>query len=113
MKAKEVIQSDMHIKNLKVIKIFGHTSIYDSLKVLNVGLQGFHGPQSTSQDLPFNSGEVTILYGPRPPSMDPVHKVQKASIWSFGLPGTLEKLVLGDSNNPHGLQIATYRPYRP
>ncbi|MBW0546814.1 hypothetical protein O181_086529 [Austropuccinia psidii MF-1] len=72
----------MQIKILKVIKIWGHNSIYGAFKVLNVGLQGCLGPQSTSQDLPFNSGEVILLDGPGPPSMEPGWKVQKASIWT-------------------------------
>ncbi|MBW0461156.1 hypothetical protein O181_000871 [Austropuccinia psidii MF-1] len=85
MEATEIIQSDMHIKILKVIKIWRHKSIYGPLKVLNVGLQDCLGPQSTIQ-------EVTIIYGPGPSTTDPGHKVQKTSNWSFGPPVTPAKL---------------------
>ncbi|MBW0461461.1 hypothetical protein O181_001176 [Austropuccinia psidii MF-1] len=69
MEAKGIIHSDMHIRIVKVIKIWYYKSIYGRLNVLNVGLQDCFGPQSTIQDLSSNSGEVTILHGPGPSSM--------------------------------------------
>ncbi|MBW0569707.1 hypothetical protein O181_109422 [Austropuccinia psidii MF-1] len=57
----------------KSSRSWGHNSFYGLLKVLNMGLQGPLGPQSTIQDLPFSSGEVTFLDGPGPPSMGPGH----------------------------------------
>ncbi|MBW0495592.1 hypothetical protein O181_035307 [Austropuccinia psidii MF-1] len=41
-----------------------------------MGLKYCLRPQSADQDLPFNSGEFTLLYGPGPPSMDPGHMGQ-------------------------------------
>ncbi|MBW0490343.1 hypothetical protein O181_030058 [Austropuccinia psidii MF-1] len=104
MEAKGIIQSDMHIKIVKVIRIWGHKSIYGPLKVLNVGLQDYLGPQSTSQDLLSSSGDVTVLHGPGPSPMVPGHNVQKTSNWSCGPPVTPEKLGSGGEIGPGGLQ---------
>ncbi|MBW0555633.1 hypothetical protein O181_095348 [Austropuccinia psidii MF-1] len=85
----------MHMKILKGIKIWGQNSIHCLLKVPNVGLQDCLGPQSTRRDLPFRSGEFTLLYGLRPLSMG-----SKAPILSLRPPATPEKLVLGDYETP-------------
>ncbi|MBW0469126.1 hypothetical protein O181_008841 [Austropuccinia psidii MF-1] len=47
-------------------RVWGNNSIYGSFKVLNVGLQGPLGPQSSIQDVPFNSGGGHPPDGPGP-----------------------------------------------
>ncbi|MBW0479999.1 hypothetical protein O181_019714 [Austropuccinia psidii MF-1] len=107
IKPKEVIPSDMHNKILKFIKIWSHNSIYGILKVLSLGLKDCLRTQSTSKDLCFNSGDVTLLHGPGTPSMSPGHKIQRPTSgsleplephtnWAQGAP-----FVLRDNNSPH------------
>ncbi|MBW0472088.1 hypothetical protein O181_011803 [Austropuccinia psidii MF-1] len=82
----------------KSSRVWGHNSLYGLLKVLNVG------PQSTNQDLPFSSGEVTFLDGPGPLSMGPGHIGKNCNMDPLKPHQILGQgiiLSLGDSNSPH------------
>ncbi|MBW0584481.1 hypothetical protein O181_124196 [Austropuccinia psidii MF-1] len=68
----------------KSSRVWGHNSFYGLFKVLNLR------DQSTIQDLPLISGEVTFLDGHGPPSMGPGH-IGKNCIWElFFVPWTHE-----------------------
>ncbi|MBW0553103.1 hypothetical protein O181_092818 [Austropuccinia psidii MF-1] len=85
----------MQIKPEKLSKVWGHNSIHGPLKVLNVGLQGPLGPQSSINNLPFNSGRVHLLDGRGPLSMGPSHvggNWPKATFWVLGPPEAQENL---------------------
>ncbi|MBW0507083.1 hypothetical protein O181_046798 [Austropuccinia psidii MF-1] len=84
------------------MNIWGHKSVYGLLKVLNVGLQDFLEPQSTSQDLPFSSGKAIFFM-----ALDHPQWVQAISSKCYlGSPVTPEKLGSGGPNWSWGTPIA-------
>ncbi|MBW0538768.1 hypothetical protein O181_078483 [Austropuccinia psidii MF-1] len=85
MEAMKSFQSHMHIKP-EGHQGSGAINQFMAPQGLNIGLQAFIAPQSKSQDLFFNSREVSLFNVPGPFSMAPGHVGQN------GLFGPLDPL---------------------